>query len=281
MEKLELQSACFENIKTLCVNYRKDSESRKTVEYLKKRLTSLENQWQDFENRHAELLLELEDKNIEYFKDDIFRKTQDMFVTTKMDITEKLATLEKRNVKFDLGGTSEQDTKHIQLLLNKQEQRQYHSDITMDYELTAPTFDASINKIVNLTYRYGPNILQSKITNQEIAAIEQKIATQRKNEISLPTKTSHDIHQYAICYFLLTAAIIAVLVVVGRNRCAHYCTNNPKTKTTSPPPEDIELQVIRQPEYQQDAVAARVAQTTKDLRRESRPGHRNVAFQFD
>ncbi|KAH9644482.1 hypothetical protein HF086_006015 [Spodoptera exigua] len=72
MNKLALQSACFENIKTLCNNYNKDSKTRKTKEYLNKRLTSLEAQWVDFNTRHTLLSQEIEDKNINYFMDDIY-----------------------------------------------------------------------------------------------------------------------------------------------------------------------------------------------------------------
>ncbi|KAH9642366.1 hypothetical protein HF086_004898 [Spodoptera exigua] len=71
MNKLALQSACFENIKTLANNYNKDSKTRKTKEYLNKRLTSLEAQWVDFNTRHTLLSQEIEDKNINYFMDDI------------------------------------------------------------------------------------------------------------------------------------------------------------------------------------------------------------------
>lgn len=128
MDKLELQSTCFDNIKTLCVNYRKDSSTRKTVDYLNKRLSSLENQWKDFDSRHAMLVLELEDKKINYFTDDVYNRTKEMYIATKTDITNRLVELQeqKQNVQFDLTGTSDDLTVEevddkLQLLLNRQE----------------------------------------------------------------------------------------------------------------------------------------------------------------
>ena len=60
MKNLELQSQCFENIKQLYLNYKKDSASRKTEKYLTIRLQSLEEQWSDFDSRHALLEDEIE-----------------------------------------------------------------------------------------------------------------------------------------------------------------------------------------------------------------------------
>nr|XP_037875903.1 uncharacterized protein LOC119630464 [Bombyx mori] len=131
MDKLELQSTCFENIKTLCTNYRKDSSSRKTEEYLNIRLSSLEEQWRDFEARNALLLLELEDKTIHYFSEDVYNKTKEMYLATKTDINNRLKYLkqQKHSVNFDLSDISVDYTQDcedgksekIQQLLNKQE----------------------------------------------------------------------------------------------------------------------------------------------------------------
>lgn len=121
MDKLALQSTCFENIKTLCINFKKDSKSRKTKEYLDKRLSSLDAQWMDFNERHTLLLQEIEDKKINYFTEDVYSKTKTMYETTKADILKMLqATAE--NVKFDLtnlsGGEPDEKTK---TLLTRQE----------------------------------------------------------------------------------------------------------------------------------------------------------------
>lgn len=122
MSKLQLQSTCFENIKTLCNNYKKDGRSRKTTEYLNKRLSSLEDQWMDFNARHTLLLQEIEDKSINYFVEDIYGKTKSMYETTRTDISRMLQQSAEENIKFDLtepsGAESDEKTK---TLLTKQE----------------------------------------------------------------------------------------------------------------------------------------------------------------
>lgn len=124
MSKLELQQTCFNNIKYLCTNYSKDSASRKNEEYLNKRLESLENQWGDFDERHDQLILEVEDKNINYFTDEIYEKTKEMYMKTKTNILKKLEQIkeQKREVKFDLADApTEENSSDCQHLLNKQE----------------------------------------------------------------------------------------------------------------------------------------------------------------
>ncbi|KAL4715680.1 hypothetical protein ACJJTC_006259 [Scirpophaga incertulas] len=118
MNKLEFQQICFDNIKTLYSNYNKDSSSRKTEEYLNKRLKSLQSQWQDFEERNFVLEQELEvkninkirkqhtleNKNINYFMDGVYEKTKKIYEETKTNMENRLRSLkeQKQNVKFDL-----------------------------------------------------------------------------------------------------------------------------------------------------------------------------------
>lgn len=168
--------------------------------------------------------------------------------------------------------------------------REYNSHMKMDYELTASTLDTSINKIVNLTYRYAPNTLQSSATDSEFAKIEEKIKIQKEKEANLPTITVHDIHQYAISYFLLTAAVIAVLLVVGRKRWCHCCKNRLANTTTAQQHENIELQVIRQVNYQQKETTETSSSSHNNTSVEPRletthqscnTGTTNAAFNFD
>uniref|UniRef100_A0A2A4JB67 Uncharacterized protein n=1 Tax=Heliothis virescens TaxID=7102 RepID=A0A2A4JB67_HELVI len=124
MEKLQLQSTCFESIKKLCTNYKKDSLSRKNLDYLIKRLDSLENQWSDFAERHLVLLQEFEDKTITYFSDDIFGKTKSMYEATKQDMLAlrfHLQQQQQNEVKFDLSGIGENADDYIQRLQARQE----------------------------------------------------------------------------------------------------------------------------------------------------------------
>jgi hypothetical protein len=127
MSTLEQQKVSFESIKSLCTNYKKDSGSRKTQEYLNKRLTTLADQWEDFKTRHNVLERELEDRSIEYFTEDVYGKTQAMFDATKQDILNLLRSqkLEKeKKVEFSLTDYAEDvhsDDVKLRELLNKQE----------------------------------------------------------------------------------------------------------------------------------------------------------------
>lgn len=122
MEYLQLQSTCFENIKKLCTNYRKDGADRKTEEYLRKRLSSLDSQWKDFEARHTELLIAVEERNIEYFIENVFEKTEQMVETTRKDIMNRLKEVNdhKTTITFDLTGIDNDSEDQLNYLLNKQ-----------------------------------------------------------------------------------------------------------------------------------------------------------------
>ncbi|KAF9409946.1 hypothetical protein HW555_010837, partial [Spodoptera exigua] len=78
-------------------------------------------QWVDFNTRHTLLSQEIEDKNINYFMDDIYGKTKIMYENTKADMVKLLQAAEE-NVKFDLSDLSagEADEK-TKTLLTQQE----------------------------------------------------------------------------------------------------------------------------------------------------------------
>lgn len=56
MELLTTQLEIFEDIKSLYTYYKKDSATRKTVDYLEKRLKNLESLWERFDQQHLILL---------------------------------------------------------------------------------------------------------------------------------------------------------------------------------------------------------------------------------
>ncbi|XP_061722994.1 uncharacterized protein LOC133529314 [Cydia pomonella] len=126
MSKLLQQQACFESIKSLCANYKKDSADRKTRDYLNKRLANLDALWDKFESQHGVLETEIEDKNITYFQEDIHTKTKNMYDVTKADMLNLIHKLTEANssVQFDLTerleGT-ETGTSDVIQLLSKQE----------------------------------------------------------------------------------------------------------------------------------------------------------------
>lgn len=81
-ELIAQQQSSFENIKQICSNFKKDSSSRKTFDYLKKRLEALNSHWNEFQLNHNTLEL-LEEKNIDYFTQDIYIKTRALYDETK------------------------------------------------------------------------------------------------------------------------------------------------------------------------------------------------------
>ncbi|XP_022816623.1 uncharacterized protein LOC111349653 [Spodoptera litura] len=164
----------------------------------------------------------------------------------------------------------------------------YNSQISIDYKLTPALFDTSINRLVNLKYRYAPNTLQS--TDLEITKIEDKIKQQKENEALPSTISTHDVHLYAISYILLASAIVAVLVVVWRKLCPRCCKKRHKTSTTGQPQQhnDIELQIMRKRNYDDQNETASPSKETgveahSETRRQQRlkTGTKNIAFSFD
>ncbi|XP_075977359.1 uncharacterized protein LOC142977365 [Anticarsia gemmatalis] len=123
MEMLKQQQESFDTIKTLCSNYKKDSKSRKTEEYLTKRLEFLENTWKEFEKRHETLIQTCEEKNINYFTEDVFSKTQALYETIKMDMLDLLKQLKgQKVVSFDLTDMLNEGTDdNLKRSLTKQE----------------------------------------------------------------------------------------------------------------------------------------------------------------
>ncbi|KAL4702640.1 hypothetical protein ACJJTC_000029, partial [Scirpophaga incertulas] len=105
---LSQQQECFNNIKTLCSNYKKDSTTRKNEDYLVKRLESLEAQWNDFQIRHQILMETMEDKNINYFKEDVYGNLKELYDSTVANMKDLLQRLRgKESVFFDMSGMLE------------------------------------------------------------------------------------------------------------------------------------------------------------------------------
>lgn len=113
MDLLTKQVGVFEDIKTLCANYKKDGASRKTVDYLEKRLKKLENLWETFVEQHTILLRTTENKNIGYFNDQIYEKTKTLYDSTKKNMMSLLTAqqnTEPQSIEFDLTGMIVEET---------------------------------------------------------------------------------------------------------------------------------------------------------------------------
>ncbi|CAG9132520.1 unnamed protein product [Plutella xylostella] len=81
-ELLIQQEKSFDHIKQICANFKKDSASRKNLEYLQKRLEALTVHWKEFQERDLELK-QSDDKNLDYFINDVYEKTRQMYYDTK------------------------------------------------------------------------------------------------------------------------------------------------------------------------------------------------------
>lgn len=74
----------------LLSNYKKDGPDRKTTYHIKKRLSTLESYWQEFQCNHIKLC-EYEDKSHEYFVSDFYKRTSEFYQETRAYIINQLS----------------------------------------------------------------------------------------------------------------------------------------------------------------------------------------------
>lgn len=104
------QEVSFDKIKQICTNYRKDSSSRKTLDYLVSRLEAIDAHWREFVENH-QILCEMTDKDIGYFNDEVYNKLKILYdetrqhmmklqieLLTKMTETEKKLTFTSKDL---------------------------------------------------------------------------------------------------------------------------------------------------------------------------------------
>lgn len=80
------QSEIINNFTSTRINFNKDSDSRKTTEYLRKRLGAIDILWGEFEQNHNKIL-EHKDEAFDYFTDNIYQKGKDHYQTVRDLIT--------------------------------------------------------------------------------------------------------------------------------------------------------------------------------------------------
>ncbi|XP_063897988.1 uncharacterized protein LOC135118861 [Helicoverpa armigera] len=91
-ELISRQEATFNNLKQICINYKKDSPTRKNAEYLEERLSRLNTTWEKFVYNH-QLLEEFEATDLQYFTDDVYGCTKRMYEDVLQDILKRKAEL--------------------------------------------------------------------------------------------------------------------------------------------------------------------------------------------
>lgn len=83
-ELIARQKEIIDNIHKIHSNFNKDSASRKTDSYIKKRISSLDALWAEFDINHTQLMQSGDDySGQEYFKKDVFKDTQRLYERIK------------------------------------------------------------------------------------------------------------------------------------------------------------------------------------------------------
>ncbi|KAL4710101.1 hypothetical protein ACJJTC_016503 [Scirpophaga incertulas] len=91
--------------------------------YLVKRLESLEAQWNDFQIRHQILMETMEDKNINYFKEDVYGSLKELYDSTVANMKDLLQRLRgKKSVFFDMSGMLEDNANQSLTALMERQQ---------------------------------------------------------------------------------------------------------------------------------------------------------------
>ncbi|KAH9635228.1 hypothetical protein HF086_013255 [Spodoptera exigua] len=156
---------------------------------------------------------------------------------------------------------------------------QYNSNLNVNYDMHVLHLNSPINNIVNVTLHNTPHDL-FHLKNNDFAEIDKKLRFQEEHEPKLPsTITDHDVHQYVICYLLLTIAVITFLLIMTRKYCMVLKTRVPRKKNKKPIHEDIELQPMGS---QQQSVREDNQRSPTDGCDVQRQGHQdNIAFTFN
>ncbi|XP_045456263.1 uncharacterized protein LOC123666100 [Melitaea cinxia] len=83
---LASQTQIMEAMNQFLINFKKDDAERKTPAHIKKRLSTLESYWQEFQNNHLRLC-DSGDKSNEYFTSHYYKKTSDFYNDTRSLLT--------------------------------------------------------------------------------------------------------------------------------------------------------------------------------------------------
>ncbi|CAG9138046.1 unnamed protein product [Plutella xylostella] len=110
-----------------------------------------------------------------------------------------------------------------------------------------PTFNKSINKIVN--FRHDKKSLTTQLLNADpgVEEIDKRLASQKIHEISLPASvSSHDLNQNVIIYTMMGALITIITVWTINKRCPIRCKRTEPEMTRNNAADynqgDLELQ---------------------------------------
>ncbi|KAG8187959.1 hypothetical protein JTE90_025730 [Oedothorax gibbosus] len=83
--KTKHQIDLYDRMQKFIRNYKKDSESRKTKEYLNTRLESFNDYWEEFKDNHKNMPPDIPESD-SYFKDDLYSEVEDFYINNKSEI---------------------------------------------------------------------------------------------------------------------------------------------------------------------------------------------------
>lgn len=163
---------------------------------------------------------------------------------------------------------------------------QYNTNMKMESDFNIALLNTTVNKIVNLTYHNIPWEIQQR--TEESQDIDRRLLFQKEREILPETISTHDLHQYAICYTLLAFAIIITIIWVFKKYLPD-CSKNKRVRSRETHNEDIELQqrpiqeraIQKAPSLATSAVTTTTS--TAQVPRQLSPTEAkdNIAFTFD
>lgn len=96
-ELLDAQEDIVNDINKLWTNFKKDGPDRKTQEYIKRRLDSLDHLWSTFHINHMKLL-EFDDISSDYFQEDKYQATKTLYNHIRKYLSEYVVTGKKPEV---------------------------------------------------------------------------------------------------------------------------------------------------------------------------------------
>lgn len=119
---------------------------------------------------------------------------------------------------------------------------EYNSNLKI--QLNIPLLNSTVNNIVNLTHHNVPWQVLHNTYEREMQDIDKRLTSQKEREVLPTTISSHDVHQYVICYILLGTAIFIATVWIVRKCYPLNCAKN-RNKQSGAHHEDIELQYTK------------------------------------
>ncbi|KAL0870449.1 hypothetical protein ABMA27_005446 [Loxostege sticticalis] len=104
---------------------------------------------------------------------------------------------------------------------------EYNTKMNIDnYYFDIPTLNTTANNIIGLTrHNVSWKVIQ-ETHDTELQEIDRRLHSLHENEVLPSSITGHDLHQYVICYILLSAAILGTTVWIARKLGSRYCTKH-------------------------------------------------------